>query len=107
MNKIRALLLRPFTRALLTGPHPPTPSPGRRGRTPTNSPPARDQLGPVRGIRGHGSGLDGGILLARLPKGSLGEEGTRLVGSIVVAQAWAAATARAPPPPRAPGRRRW
>ena len=38
--------------------------------------------------------LDGGILLARLPKGSLGDEGTRLVGSIVVAQAWAAATAR-------------
>ena len=39
--------------------------------------------------------LDGGILLARLPKGRLGDEGTRLVGSIVVAQAWAAATARA------------
>ena len=42
--------------------------------------------------------LDGGILLARLPKGSLGDDGTRLVGSIVVAQVWAAATARAAVP---------
>ncbi|GAA4474610.1 type IV secretion system DNA-binding domain-containing protein [Phytohabitans houttuyneae] len=39
--------------------------------------------------------LDGGILLARLPKGQIGEETTRLMGSFVLASAWQAATARA------------
>lgn len=38
--------------------------------------------------------LDGGILLARLPKGTLGEETTRLLGSFVLASTWQAATAR-------------
>jgi hypothetical protein len=38
--------------------------------------------------------LDGGILLARLPKGQIGEETARLMGSFVVASAWQAATAR-------------
>lgn len=39
--------------------------------------------------------LDGGILLARLPKGVLGEDTARLLGSLLVAQVWQAATARA------------
>jgi hypothetical protein len=39
--------------------------------------------------------LDGGVLLARLPKGVLGEETSRLLGSFVVASVWQAATARA------------
>ncbi|GGL12591.1 type IV secretion system DNA-binding domain-containing protein [Mangrovihabitans endophyticus] len=38
--------------------------------------------------------LDGGILLARLPKGQIGEETSRLMGSFVLASAWQAATAR-------------
>ncbi|MFI5916493.1 type IV secretory system conjugative DNA transfer family protein [Dactylosporangium sp. NPDC051541] len=38
--------------------------------------------------------LDGGILLARLPKGQLGEETTRLMGSFILASAWQAATGR-------------
>jgi hypothetical protein len=42
--------------------------------------------------------LDGGILLCRLPKGVLGDETTRLLGSFVVASAWQAATARAAAP---------
>ncbi|MEU5934529.1 DUF87 domain-containing protein [Micromonospora sp. NPDC047187] len=39
--------------------------------------------------------LDGGILLARLPKGQIGEETARLMGSFVLASAWQAATGRA------------
>ncbi len=42
--------------------------------------------------------LNGGILLARLPKGALGEETARLLGSFVVAKTWQAAAARARPP---------
>jgi hypothetical protein len=42
--------------------------------------------------------LDGGILLCRLPKGVLGDDTTRLLGSFVVASAWQAATARAARP---------
>lgn len=38
--------------------------------------------------------LDGGILLARLPKGQIGEETARLMGSFVLASAWQAATGR-------------
>ncbi|MEU8007476.1 type IV secretion system DNA-binding domain-containing protein [Catellatospora sp. NPDC049111] len=45
-----------------------------------------------------GTVLDGGILLARLPKGALGEETTRLLGSFVLASTWQAATARARQP---------
>ncbi|WP_232668306.1 type IV secretion system DNA-binding domain-containing protein [Pseudonocardia sp. TRM90224] len=78
MNKVRAMLLRPFLRTLLTGPGP--------------------DIGPGTGAAEQvdlSRVLDGGILLARLPKGSLGDEGTRLVGSIIVAHTWAAATARA------------
>jgi hypothetical protein len=39
--------------------------------------------------------LDGGILLARLPKGVLGEDTARLLGAFVIAKTWQAATARA------------
>lgn len=39
--------------------------------------------------------LDGGILLARLPKGLIGEDGTRLIGSLLLAGLWQATTARA------------
>src|SRR6266508_247065 len=39
--------------------------------------------------------LDGGILLVRLPKGLLGDDTARLLGSFVVARVWQAATARA------------
>jgi hypothetical protein len=42
-----------------------------------------------------GTVLDGGILLARLPKGTLGEETSRLMGSLILARVWQAATARA------------
>lgn len=39
--------------------------------------------------------LNGGILLCRLPKGSIGEDGTRLIGSLLLAGLWQATTARA------------
>jgi len=39
--------------------------------------------------------LDGGLLLARLPKGTLGDDTARLLGSFVVARTWQAALARA------------
>ena len=39
--------------------------------------------------------LDGGILLARLPKGVLGDDTVKLLGSFLVASVWQAATARA------------
>ncbi|WP_280272827.1 type IV secretory system conjugative DNA transfer family protein [Nocardia wallacei] len=69
LNKLRAFLLRSFVRAAIAGG------------------PSTVEFGDV---------LDqGGICLARLPKGSLGEETSRLVGSLLVARAWQAATARA------------
>ncbi|GGK43738.1 hypothetical protein GCM10010124_40650 [Pilimelia terevasa] len=42
--------------------------------------------------------LDGGILLCRLPKGVIGEDGTRLIGSLLLAGLWQATTARARQP---------
>jgi hypothetical protein len=39
--------------------------------------------------------LDGGILIARLPKGQLGEETAKLMGSFVLGSVWQAAAARA------------
>ncbi|WP_328383595.1 type IV secretion system DNA-binding domain-containing protein [Micromonospora zamorensis] len=39
--------------------------------------------------------LDGGVLLCRLPKGLLGEETSRILGSMIVARVWQAAIARA------------
>jgi Helicase HerA, central domain/TraM recognition site of TraD and TraG len=38
--------------------------------------------------------LDGGLCLVRLPKGILGEDTTRLLGSVILARAWQAATQR-------------
>ncbi|MEV0269810.1 type IV secretion system DNA-binding domain-containing protein [Hamadaea sp. NPDC050747] len=42
--------------------------------------------------------LDGGLLLCRLPKGQLGEDTTRVLGSLLVGRVWQAATARAAHP---------
>ena len=69
LNKLRALLLRPFARQLLCG-----------GPSTINLTHVLDR---------------GGLLLVRIPKGVLGEETTRLVGSLILAQTWQAATARA------------
>jgi len=67
MNKLRAFLLRGFVRAAIAG-----------GPSTIDM----DQV------------LDGGLCLVRLPKGRLGDETTRLLGSFVVAKAWQAATHR-------------
>jgi TraM recognition site of TraD and TraG/Type IV secretion-system coupling protein DNA-binding domain len=42
--------------------------------------------------------LDGGLLLCRLPKGTLGEDTARILGSLIVARTWQAAIARAAQP---------
>jgi hypothetical protein len=68
MNKLRAFLLRPFVQNTIA-----------RGSS-------SFELGDV---------LDGGIALIRLPKGVLGEETSRLLGSFVVAKTWQAAARRA------------
>ncbi|WP_143591588.1 helicase HerA domain-containing protein [Thermoactinospora rubra] len=69
MNKLRAVLLRPFVRDALSG----TASTVHLGRL-----------------------LDtGGLILARLPKGVLGEDAARLLGSLLLAHAWQAVTPRA------------
>ncbi|MGW0252178.1 type IV secretory system conjugative DNA transfer family protein [Nocardia goodfellowii] len=69
LNKLRAFLLRPFVRSAIA------------------SGPSTIEFADL---------LDhGGICLARLPKGSLGEETSRLVGSLLVARTWQAVTARA------------
>ncbi|MFD8497292.1 helicase HerA domain-containing protein [Amycolatopsis sp. NPDC059657] len=73
MNKLRAFLLRPFV---------------------------RDAIASGHSTVDMASVLDGGICLVRIPKGSLGEETTRLVGSLVVARTWQATTARARIPQR-------
>ncbi|WP_156755887.1 type IV secretory system conjugative DNA transfer family protein [Actinokineospora pegani] len=73
MNKLRAFLLRPFVRDAIAG-----------GASTVDMPHV----------------LDGGICLVRIPKGSLGEETTRLVGSLVVARTWQATTGRARTPQR-------
>jgi hypothetical protein len=71
MNKLRAFLLRSYPRKAIAGGE------------------STFHLDDV---------LDGGILLARLPKGALGEETARLLGSFVVAKTWQAAAARARTP---------
>ncbi|WP_216211125.1 helicase HerA domain-containing protein [Amycolatopsis aidingensis] len=76
MNKLRAFLLRPFVKEAIAG-----------GNSTVDMTRVLDE---------------GGICLVRIPKGSLGEETTRLVGSLVVARTWQATTARA----RVPQRRR-
>jgi energy-coupling factor transporter ATP-binding protein EcfA2 len=68
MNKLRAVLARRF---------------------------ALDLLGSARSSFSLADVLDGGVLLARLPKGLLGDDTARLVGSLLVAGIWQAATARA------------
>ncbi|MBO2451628.1 type IV secretion system DNA-binding domain-containing protein [Actinomadura barringtoniae] len=69
MNKLRAVLLRPFVRNALSG----ATSSVDLGQT-----------------------LDsGGLILARLPKGVLGEDATRLCGSLLLAHTWQAITPRA------------
>jgi hypothetical protein len=56
----------------------------------------RRTLGVAKSSFDMGTVLDrGGILIARLPKGQLGEETARLMGSFVFASVWQAATARA------------
>ncbi len=68
MNKLRAFLPRDFVRSVV-------------GR-----PDSSFDMGQV---------LDGGICLVRVPKGILGEETARLLGSFVVAKVWQTATHRA------------
>jgi hypothetical protein len=68
LARLRAFLLRDFVRTTIG--------------TPTSS----FDMGRV---------LDGGILIARLPKGQLGEETAKLMGSFVLGSVWQAATARA------------
>ena len=68
MNKLRAFLLRDFVRSVV-------------GR-----PDSSFDMCQV---------LDGGICLVRVPKGILGEETARLLGSFVVAKVWQTATHRA------------
>ncbi|MFF7343591.1 MULTISPECIES: type IV secretion system DNA-binding domain-containing protein [Streptomyces] len=68
MNKLRGFLLRPFVRHALAG-----------------GPSTFDMNGT----------LNGGICLVRIAQDALGTETAHLVGSIVVARAWQAATARA------------
>jgi hypothetical protein len=68
MNKLRAFLLRPFVTDIVGA---------------TNSSLDMDKV------------LDGGLLLVRIPKGIVGDETSKLLGSFVVAQVWQAVTARA------------
>ncbi|WP_225732216.1 MULTISPECIES: type IV secretory system conjugative DNA transfer family protein [unclassified Nocardia] len=69
LNKLRGFLLKPFVRdAIAAGP----------------------STVDLRAVLDHG-----GICLARLPKGSLGPDTTALMGSLLVARTWQAATARA------------
>ena len=79
MNKLRGLLLRPFVRAALAGG------------------PSTVDMDDV---------LNGGICLVRIAKDALGADTAHLIGSIVVARTWQAATRRARiPQSRAPRRR--
>jgi len=68
LNKLRAFLLRDFVRATVA-----------TGATTVDM----------------GRTLDGGLCLVRLPKGVLGDETVRLLGSFIVAKVWQAAAARA------------
>ncbi|NNH75673.1 type IV secretory system conjugative DNA transfer family protein [Nocardia uniformis] len=72
LNKLRTVLLRPFVRAAIAA-----------GESTVD-------LAEVLN--------DGGICLARLPKGSLGDDTTRLMGSLLVARTWQATTARSTTP---------
>ena len=73
LNKLRAFLLRAPVRAIIGQP-----------TSTLDIPRAIDQ---------------GRLLLAKLPKGTLGEDTSRLLGSFIVARVWQAALARADVPP--------
>ncbi|MQA02165.1 MAG: type IV secretion system DNA-binding domain-containing protein [Streptosporangiales bacterium] len=60
---------------------------------------ARDLLGAPGSTIDLGQILDGGILLARLPKGEIGENTAQLVGSLLLSGLWWAATGRSAQPP--------
>jgi hypothetical protein len=75
MNKLRAFLLRRFAHAAIA---------------------AGPSTFDMAGVLDHG-----GVLLARLPKGVLGEETAQLVGSFIVARTWQAAARRAAIPQHA------
>ncbi|MEU9018579.1 DUF87 domain-containing protein [Actinomadura sp. NPDC048394] len=68
MNKLRAVLLRPFIRDTLSGS--------------ASTVDLADTL------------ASGGLILARLPKGVLGEDAVRLFGSLLLAHTWQAITPR-------------
>ncbi len=68
MTRLRAFLLRPFVRAV---------------------------IGSASSSFDMADVLDGGVCLVRVPKGQLGDETSRLLGSFVLARVWQAATARA------------
>ena len=72
LNKLRAVLLRPFARAALAG-----------------GPADLDMTAVLD---------EGGICLVRIPKGSLGDDTTRLIGSLLVARVWQTTTGRAQQP---------
>lgn len=55
---------------------------------------ARDLLGTARSTINLADILDGGILIARLLKGEIGEHTTQLVGSLLLSGLWSAATRR-------------
>lgn len=56
---------------------------------------ARTLLGAARSSFTLSDVLDGGILIARLPKGNIGEDASRLVGSLLIAGLWQEITRRA------------
>ncbi|RZU76039.1 type IV secretion system coupling TraD/TrwB family protein [Micromonospora kangleipakensis] len=58
----------------------------------------KDVIGTARSSFQMADILDGGLLLCRLPKGILGEETARILGSLIVARTWQAAIARATQP---------
>ena len=58
----------------------------------------RDLLGAPTSTFALSEILDGGVLVARLPKGVLGDDCCRLVGSLLLAGLWQATTARAARP---------
>jgi hypothetical protein len=68
LNKLRAFLLRDFVRKV---------------------------VGSAQSSFDMGHVLDGGLCLVRVPKGILGEETSRLLGSFVLAQVWQTVTHRA------------
>jgi len=58
----------------------------------------KDVIGTPRSSFDMPTVLNGGLLLCRLPKGILGEETARILGSLIVARVWQAAIARAAQP---------